>query len=468
MRRLAGISLLLSAVPFVVADIAWAQAPAAGQLVLRPTSIPADATLPPPVPLPPLVADDTVAGRAVRVQPEPAVVTTTDDIETGAIPLRRPVLTDPYEPLGIRAGGFVAYPSLTVTFGGTTNAAAAAGGSASTYAVLSPELLLRSDWNVHEATFGLRGSFQRYFDNLTDDRPELTAAATARLDLSDGWHTPLAASYTFRTQSPSSTDFPAGVDSPPGVHELKGSVGATREGLLKLQGELSADRSQYDNGASGGVPVDQGDRTNTVYGARLRAGYAVTPALAPFVEAELDWRQFDRTVDAGGLRRSGALQYLRGGIAFDRGPILTGEVKFGYGVATFDDATLATVRAFTADGNLVWSPTVLTRVTLNGATAINPSTNAASSGSVVYEGSIDVAYAWRTNITVNGTAGVRHERVQGTGEVDTGATAGLAATWRANRSLWVTAGYEHQWLDSNVAGKAFQSDAVRVELKTQR
>jgi hypothetical protein len=460
MRRLAGIAFLAAVLPLGLVLPAAAQSPPVDQLILRPTSIPPDVTLPPP-------AEEGTTGRVTRVQPIPAIQTT-DDTETASVPPRRIPAGDPYAPLGIRSSGLVLYPSLTVTLGNTSNAQSAAGGSASAYTILSPELLLRSDWSRHEATFDLRGSFRHYFNDTVDDRPELTAAATARVDVSEEWTVPIAASYAFRTQSPSSADFPLGVDAPPGVHELKGSVAVSRAGLATLEAAANVDRTQYDDGSSGGVPVDQGDRTNTVFGGRLRAGYAVTPGMAPFAEAEIARRQFDRTVDAGGFRRSGLLQYYRVGLAFGADPILSGELKFGYGFATFDDAALAPLRAFTADGNLIWSPTILTRVTLNGATTLNPTTNVASSGSVVYDGSVDVAYAWRGNVTINGTASARHERFQGTGEIDTGAKAGVAASWRANRALSVIAGYEHEWLTSNVAGRGFESDAVRVEVKAQR
>jgi hypothetical protein len=34
--------------------------------------------------------------------------------------------------------------------------------------------------------------------------------------------------------------------------------------------------------------------------------------------------------------------------------------------------------------------------------------------------------------------------------------------------LWLTGAYEHEWLTSTAPGRAFQADAVRVELKAQR
>ena len=62
-------------------------------------------------------------------------------------------------------------------------------------------------------------------------------------------------------------------------------------------------------------------------------------------------------------------------------------------------------------------------------------------GSVVHDGSVDVAYAWKPNLTVDWTSGVTHERFQGTGRVDTTVKAGVGATWKLNRRTWLTGGY---------------------------
>ena len=174
-------------------------------------------------------------------------------------------------------------------------------------------------------------------------------------------------------------------------------------------------------------------------------------------------------VDDDGLRRrSGYQQFYRAGVTLDESPILTGDVAVGYGIATFDDASLGSIHALTADGNLVWAPTVLTTLTANATTAFNPGVSPASSGSVVYAGSLDLGYAWRRNVTIDATGSVQDERFQGTGEVDTDSKAGLAATWKANPGLWVTAGYDHEWLRSTDGSRDFTSDEVVVAVKAQQ
>ncbi len=409
------------------------------------------------------------AGPVIRQQPL-ASANPIDDTTTGSVPRRAPAPDDdPYAALGVRAGGFIVYPSVTVAAGFTSNAAGAAGGAGSATATVSPEIAIRSDWAENEANLTLGGSYETFFDGVTAGKPTAAVDANGRIDLQDGWAVALAGGYAFETQSISDPNFPAGVDRPPGVHDLTGSLGLERDsGPAVVQLEGLVDRTIYENGASGGLVVPQGDRTNTVFGGRVRVGYQTGASLVPFVEAELRRRAYDQTIDDNGLMRSGFLQAYRAGVMIDRAPVLSGELAVGYLSASFDDPALAALAALVIDGSLVWSPSALTSVTVDAATSIDPSTDPVSSGSIVHDASLNFAYDWRRNVTLNGTASLRHERFQGTGQVDTNYKAGFAATWKASRSFYLTGRYEHEWLVSTLAGRGFHSDAVLVELRAQR
>jgi len=414
------------------------------------------------------VADDAVAAGPVTRQTTIDSAAPVDDTNTAST-RRTTAEGDPYAALGIRAGGFIFYPSLTLTTGYTTNAAGVAGSGGSAYGALAGELALRSDWAQNELSVIMRGADEKFFDGTTADQPTASLQATGRIDVTPDWSVALAGGYSYETQSLSDPNFPAGVDTPPGVDGLNASVEVDRHGgpaLVQLESEVL--RTIYENGTSGGSVVDQGDRTNTVVGTRLRVGYEVGGSVTPFVEAELRRRFYDQRVDDQGIMRSGSIQAYRAGLMVDRGPVLSGEIAAGYQRADFDDPTLAPLSAFDIDGSLVWSPSRLTRITFASATTIEASTDPASSGSVVHDNSIDLAYDWRRNVTFDGTLGVRNERFQGTGQIDTDYRAGLAITWKANRWFYLTGGYQHEWLVSTVAGRGYQSDAIRIEARLQR
>jgi hypothetical protein len=99
---------------------------------------------------------------------------------------------------------------------------------------------------------------------------------------------------------------------------------------------------------------------------------------------------------------------------------------------------------------------------------LKPGDLASSSGSILYDASVDAAYAWRDNVTFDLTGAIKNERFQGTGEVDTTYDAGLSATWKINRTLQLTAGYVHQWMDSTDPTLRYKSETVKAELRVQR
>lgn len=422
-----------------------------------------------PVIVPLVAAFVAVATAPASAQLRPAIPPEGMEAEVLPPPVPPPPEEDAYAPLGIRAGGLILHPALTATIGATTNADAAPGGSGAAFGILSPELLIESDWVRHAVEFRAGATFEQYFDGSTGTLSG-DVAGSGRVDFADGWSGALAAGYAFEPQDTSAVDFPADVENQPRVHSLTASAGLSGRagGRGIFSAGVSAERLTYEDAIVSGVPEDMSDRDRTAFTARLRAGYEVTPSLTPFVEIAASRTLFDQTLDNDGLARSSTGHAVRLGFMVDRGPILSGEVAIGHAIETFDDPALEALRALTFDGSLVWSPTSLTTVTLAGSTALRPAADPLSSGSVLYDGSLEVAYPWRRNVTLTGTAGVRQERHQGTDLVDTRYAAGVGATWRMNRTHHLTARYRHEWQESTDPTRAWEADSVRLELRVQR
>lgn len=382
--------------------------------------------------------------------------------------LRRTLNEDPYAALGIRTGSFLLFPSVDLSTGYTSNTTDTKDGGGAWLAIVAPELLIQSDWSRHEAALSLRGSYETYSDD-TRNAPEFDAEATTRLDFADRWHGDFRAAYFYGTESLSDPNLPAGVNESPDVHDFAGSAALSGAfGRHVFTAEVLADRSLYGDAKSGGQTISQRDRNNTLYGGRLRLGYEMTRTFVPFVEAVLTHRVYDQRTDDLGIERASRGDGLRAGFAFDRSPVSSGELALGYLRETFDDSSLDTLSAFTVDGLLVWAPTRLTTVTTAVLSSIEPTTDPASSGSVVYDAGVDVAYAWRPNVVLAGAAGARYEGFQGTDQVDWTYELGLAATWRINRSAELALGYVHEWRESTDRSNNYDSDTVRLDLRVKR
>jgi hypothetical protein len=405
-----------------------------------------------------------------RVRAEPWVDTTDPLAEVAAAPLRKtsPEI-EPYEALGIRAGSFILYPSIETAVGYTTNAQGVAGGRDSAFVTVTPEMRAVSDWARHEATISMRGTYEDYFEDPDADDPTADIEATLKLEHNEEWTTDLAAAYHYRRQDLSDPNTPGGLDEGPPVHEFVTSADMRgRFGRSVVEWGTHVTRTVYEDGTSGGVPLDQSDRDETEIGGRLRYGFAVTDVTTPFIEARLAREQYDQTVDNNGFERSAWIYGLRGGIAYQAWPVLTAELAVGYARAEPDDDALSSLETLTFDGWLTWMPTELTTVRFNAYTDFSPTSDPASSGSVAHDASVDLDYEWRENVTLGALAGVNYERFIGTDVKETTVRAGVDATWKLNRNLWLIGGYLHEWFDSSEPDADYNSDEVRLTLRLQQ
>ena len=149
---------------------------------------------------------------------------------------------------------FILFPSITTGFGYTTNGSNAAGGTPTLVLhSVTPELLIQSNWARHSGTLTLRGNYEQFLDGSSGN-PSGSAEGTLHLDLPGEWSSDLAAGYQYQQQAISDPNFPAGADSPPGVHTLTGSAGLnSRVGDLGFTVEGNIARTIYEDATSGGV-----------------------------------------------------------------------------------------------------------------------------------------------------------------------------------------------------------------------
>lgn len=426
-----------------------------------------NASLPPDEPLPAETPLTNRAQRGERLSPTIA--------QEGEEPTRARARTadardaSSYDPLGIRVGSFILLPSIELRGGYTTNAAQSSTGGPSAVWTLVPDLLVRSDWSRHEFGLALHGTYDYFSDTSVSPRPTVNAEANGRIDLPRDWALRLRANYNYDTQSISSLDYPTGVNEPPGVNTY--AAGATLEGSIgrvALQLRPGVVATEYDDGMAGDVVVPQGDRDNTLTSLAGRVGYEVTPALTPFVEAEVSDRSFKQKIDSNGFNRASQGITLRGGIAYSADPVLKGEVALGWHHERYDDTAFQPLDAMTVDASVIWSPTPLTNFTLRAATYVNPTTDPNSAGSIVYDAGIRAEHALRRNLTLEGDLGWRREYYEGINVADITYEAGFGVTWKINRAAWVVGRFSQEYYDSAVPGGSYPTTTVSVGLRLQR
>ena len=376
---------------------------------------------------------------------------------------------DPYAALGIRAGTFILRPQLEQGIGWTSNSAGAAGGRASTFSETARRLDAQSDWSRHSACFAVDGSYRKSISGERID--EFDGSATGRIDFDLANRLAAFASAGYRV-NPESASTPGSITAAlnrPLRHTLDASAGISRnEGLVRVGLTGALTRQTFEDAElAGGIVASQRERDSTLATATLRAGYAVSPALVPFVEAEIGRRTHDLELDSAGYARSANRYALRGGVALDLGEKLNGEIAAGWLTERPDDSRLGDVSGLSISGNLRWSPIRGTVVALSAMTTVEGSTTPGDSGSLLYSGNAAVERELRANLTGRLSAGLDWRDYSGGGhDLLLRGEAGL--TWWMNRNAGITARARHEIQESSLAGRDWDATSVWLGMTLRR
>ncbi len=377
---------------------------------------------------------------------------------------------DPYAPVGIRAGTFILRPSLEQGFEYSSNADSSTNGDEAVFSETTLRLEGESDWSRHSANFSAFGIFRKTISGADFTEPEAGIDADLIFDLINDWRVLASGGYQVARESATApVDF-TGTTNRPLAHELVGSLGVEKTAgrfLFRLTGE--ADRLFYgDAELSTGGTATQSDRNQTLATIALRAGYEVAPAIIPFVEIEAGRRLYDETFDRNGFQRSSKRLGLRAGAAIDLQEKLTGELSAGWVQEDSDDARLGTISGATIDGNLTWSPSRRTAVSLLASTTVEGTTTAGANGSVLYNGSVGISHQIRANLTGNAAFGAAWRDFSGSNAHDLTLSAELGFTYWLNRSLGIVGRARHETVTSSDANSEYKTNSAYLGMRWQR
>ncbi len=384
--------------------------------------------------------------------------------------LNRPRDDNPFAATGIRVGSFVLRPSLEQGITATSNASASSGGSSGVLSETTLRLNAVSDWSRHSATIDAYGNIRRTLSG--EEIKETRAGIDGRLDLDlgDELRGRIEAGYLRRPESGSSPVAIEGTLSQPIRQTFNGSLGIEKDvgkARFGITGRVEHDMYGDAELSTGGV-LSQKDRDSTLATLTLRGGYEISPALTPFLEAEVGRRFYDEKVDTSGYQRSSDRLGARAGVELDLGEKLSGEFSAGWIREGFDDDRLNAIGGPTVNANLAWSPERGTMVNLAASTEVEGSTTAGESGSVLHSARLSVEREIRANLTANAAIGAGYRDYSGSDGHDVIFNAEAGATWWLNRYAGLTGRLRHEQLKSNLEGRDYQANSVFVGLRVQR
>ncbi|MEA2878593.1 MAG: hypothetical protein QOF14_3789 [Hyphomicrobiales bacterium] len=432
------------------------------------TTKPASATpaLPPPRNLLVRIPDATATGSIV------GTVNSSRMTSSSATLLRRRTAAeeDAFAQLGLRAGAFLVAPAVEVLGGYDTNPARVPSGRASAFVTVSPELLARSDWQRHEVTVALRGSYTAYERTPELDRPTVDGKVTGRLDVTRDTALIGEGILVVGTDNPGSPNVQAGLSRFPIFTTLGGAVGVSqRFNRVEVAVKGGAERTEYrDSTFTDGTTASNHDRDFNRYAVLMRTSYDLMPGIKPFVETTYDTREHDIQFDRFGLQRDSTGWSVKGGTSFEFSRLLTGEVAVGYLERDYKDPSLQKLQGVLFDAALIYSMSALTNVKLTAATVAGETTVPGTAGILTRNAGIEVSHAFRRWLIGTAKFNFGYDDYVGSARKDERYAISGAITYKLNRLMAVKGEVRQEWMRSTVPGVDYAATVFLLGMRLQR
>ncbi len=366
---------------------------------------------------------------------------------------------NPYEPLGIRTGAFLVYPTLDTGIAYDDNVLATNTDEDDDFIFnVRPEVRAESQWSRHALAATTFGDFGFYEQETDRNYQDFGAALTGRLDVLRNSRTTGTVGISRLHEDAESADDQGQQDVT--QFWLSEARLAHRHEFVRLfvQPSTFARRLNFENAGN----VDNADRDRNVYGVGFRAGVILSPRINVFGEVNGDAVRYD---DAGSDDDSQGGN-ARGGFEIDVTRLIVGEASLGYAYRQNKDFN--NEGGLSGDLGITWTPTELTTVNFTGQAGFEETT-------VVFEGDrassdlntgigVRVDHDLRRNIRLNANASYDRSDFQGTSRVDNTFRVGAGVTYLINRNFSVDATYRFDTRDSDANNEEFDRSIIRLGL----
>lgn len=378
--------------------------------------------------------------------------------------------SNPYEADGIRFGNLILRPSVETGITVTDNVNATPDKESAVLSETTLRLEAESEDADHTATIDGFLTYEKSISGPDLSEPEGGIEASAAYNLTRELRLNASLRYAGEYE---------GAEAPysPGVSFTESSFEqsfGSSFGIEKYDGPLryaitaEADRTVYSDVDTATGTVSQEDRNESLLNLKLRGGYEISPALVPFAELEVGRRFYDNRTDAGGFERSANRYALRGGVQFDLSDKLSGEIAAGYLTERPDDERLTRAEGLSVEGQINWSPTRGTDVSLGLRTDVEGGTSLGASGSILRGIDLTVSRRLRADLELAADLTVERRDYAETGDEDTILTAELGATYWLNRSAAIIGRIAHERQSSTLPDRDYQANSAFLGLRLQR
>lgn len=374
-----------------------------------------------------------------------------------------------YEALGIRAGAFLVYPSLTLRAEYDDNLFARPNAESDAILTTTPSLEVRSDWPRHAITLAADANLKRHDKFKSEDTDTWSVAGQGRVDVSRDTILSGRAAFSDRVEprtAATSDDEPA---EPIQYRMDSANFVATHQlSRIKLVGRAELARYDYRDASDvSGAVIDEDYRDHTELDVRARVAYAHSPSTAFFVEGGAQQMRYDAS--DGPDRDSEGFTALAG-VDVEITRLINGEFSVGYIHQTFNDPTYDDVSNPHYRVRIDWYPTPLITVGLAATQKVTDSPLAEAPAFLGRTVEVKADYELLRNLIISGQIHGADEDYQGIDRRDRRYGASLSANYLVNRTVGVGMRYKFETLNSSGVsqGRDFDDQSISLALVFQR
>lgn len=370
------------------------------------------------------------------------------------------------DPIPVRFGAFAVLPSAEARIAYDDNIYAAASDKVGdALATIATGFSARSTWARHAISLDAHGALTRGLSQDDENTETYDAQAGARLDLGVATQASLNIGYA-RAYEPRGSIGDTTLRGPRIAYnalELAAQIQHTA-GRLVVEAEGSLESFRYAPYRAGGAAVAVGDRDYRTWSATARAGYAIGPGIAAFVEGSTNQASYPDERIA--LDRSSDGYSLRAGVQFGVTRLIRGRAAIGYQNQSYDDPAFPRIKGLDFGTGLEWNPTRLVTFSLEARRTIQRSPLVGVAGIRQSRYATRVDYELRRNVILSARIDRTVNDYAGTERVQKDLSGGLGLDWMLSRNLKVSAlGSLQRTRSDGIGGRRFDRRRLSLSIR---
>jgi hypothetical protein len=374
-----------------------------------------------------------------------------------------------YQALGIQAGSFYIFPTLTIAPEYDDNIFATSDDRiGDLITAVSPAVQVRSDWSRNAASFRAQSTSDIYAIHGGENTTDYSFAGSGRLDIGTASNLSAQLSYG-RATIPRTSDNAITTTNTPVQYDSTSATGGGVQTLNRVRFTESVNftRAVYDNTqqtATGPLSLTylNGDSES----ASLRTDYALNPEFSVYVSGQVNNRSYDLKPPQVPLDRNSTGYEVLTGASFDITRLVRGQLGVGY---LQQDYKSYTVSGPAVNGNIEYFLSGLTTITLSGDRSVIDAINPSAVSLLQTRGSVTVDHELLRNVIISLRASYETDTFTGEQRTDDRASFSASGAYLLNRYVSLHLGYSflNQTSTGAERGQDFDVNVISLSLVLQ-